>query len=173
MELSELTAITPLDGRYASKSAILRPIFSEYGLLKQRVTVEIAWIKTLANTPEITEVTPLSQSVSSSIDAIVDSFGIEDARRIKAIEQTTNHDVKAVEYFIKEKFDDLKIEQFKEFIHFGLTSQDINNTAIPLSIKESLEDIYYPAIDELIKKLEELSEEYRDLKPQKGASLLI
>ena len=139
LELNSLTAISPLDGRYASKTAALRDFFSEYALIKYRVIIEVEWLKALANAADIIEIPPFTSTAISVLDSIVDGFSLADAERIKAIETTTNHDVKAVEYFLKEKFETLGLSLFKEFIHFGLTSQDINNTAIPLSTKEAFE----------------------------------
>ncbi|TNJ43452.1 adenylosuccinate lyase [Tamlana fucoidanivorans] len=159
MSLSALNAISPIDGRYRSKASELAPYFSEEALIKYRVLVEIEYFIALCEIP-----LPQLQSVNSSIfddlRAIYESFSSEDALAIKKIESVTNHDVKAVEYFIKEKFDELGLAEYKEFIHFGLTSQDINNTAIPLSIKEAINDVYVPEYTVVLNKLEALSKEW-------------
>lgn len=164
MELSELTAITPLDGRYANKSALLRPIFSEFGLLKQRVAVELAWIQTLAEIPELTEVPPLSQSAEDYISAITRDFNLDDGTRIKTIENTTNHDVKAVEYFIKEKFaQHPELKGISEFVHFGCTSEDINNTAYTLMLKEGLQASFLPQARGIQTTLEQQALTFKDI----------
>jgi adenylosuccinate lyase len=163
MLLSQLSAISPIDGRYAKKTEMLRPIFSEYGLIYHRVLVEVRWIQTLASHAEILEVPNFSNDANALLESIINDFNEQDAQRIKDIEKITNHDVKAVEYFIKEKFDNLNLHTFKEFIHFGLTSQDINNTAIPLSLKDALIDVYYPQLDTLVNKLASLSDEWKDI----------
>lgn len=152
--LSTLTAISPVDGRYRNKTACLAAYFSEYALIKYRVRVEIEYFIFLSNSiPQLKS--ELIKRVKNDLRSIYLNFSEQDALRIKEIEATTNHDVKAVEYFIKEQFDRLGLEEYKEFIHFGLTSQDINNTAVPLSIKEALEDVYYPNLKELITLLNE------------------
>ncbi len=154
MMLSTLTAISPVDGRYRNKTACLAAYFSEYALIKYRVRVEIEYFIFLSNSiPQLKS--ELIKRVKNDLRSIYLNFSEQDALRIKEIEATTNHDVKAVEYFIKEQFDRLGLEEYKEFIHFGLTSQDINNTAVPLSIKEALEDVYYPNLKELITLLNE------------------
>lgn len=154
MMLSTLTAISPVDGRYRNKTACLAAYFSEYALVKYRVRVEIEYFIFLSNSiPQLKS--ELIKRVKNDLRSIYLNFSEQDALRIKEIEATTNHDVKAVEYFIKEQFDRLGLEEYKEFIHFGLTSQDINNTAVPLSIKEALEDVYYPNLKELITLLNE------------------
>ncbi|HAU93443.1 MAG TPA: adenylosuccinate lyase, partial [Alteromonas sp.] len=128
MELSQLTAISPVDGRYASKTGELRSIFSEYGLLKYRVEVEVRWLQKLSKLDGITEVPDFSPQSHKLLDSIVAEFSVDDARRIKEIERTTNHDVKAVEYFLKEKVaDNSELNAISEFIHFACTSEDINN----------------------------------------------
>ena len=160
MILSELTAVSPIDGRYRGKTDCLAPFFSEYALIRYRVRVEIEYFITLADFLKLFDV----HSVESTLRAIYLDFTEADAQRIKDIEKVTNHDVKAVEYFIKEKFDEIGgLESYKEFIHFGLTSQDINNTSVPLSIKEALEQVYYPMIEELIAQLQEYADAWKDI----------
>ena len=135
MNLSTLTAISPIDGRYASKVDALRPIASEFGLMRARVEVELAWIKSLASHPQIDEVAPLSEQAIAEIDAIVTHFSEDDGQRVKAIERTTNHDVKAIEYFIKEQFEDNpELRSISEFVHFACTSEDINNLSYSLML---------------------------------------
>jgi len=162
MQLTELNAISPIDGRYRNKTVSLSPYFSEEALIKYRVLIEVEYFIALceANLPQLSKV---NKSVFESLRKIYTEFSTEDALWIKETEKTTNHDVKAVEYFIKTKFDALGLEQYKEFIHFGLTSQDINNTAIPLSTKEAFEKVYMPSLIAVIAKLKELSVEWRDI----------
>ncbi len=162
MELNLLTAISPIDGRYRNKVENLGKYFSEYALIKYRVFVEIEYFIALCEWP-VLQLADFDKSLFGKLRRIVEDFSVEDAQRVKDIEKVTNHDVKAVEYFIKEEFDKLGLEAYKEFIHFGLTSQDINNTAVPKSIQDALEDEYYPAIDELLKKLDELATEWKDI----------
>ena len=163
MELDLLTAISPIDGRYRSKAGALAAYFSEYALIKYRVRVEIEYFITLCELP-LPQLKGLDASRFDSLRDIYRNFSEADAERIKEIESVTNHDVKAVEYFIKEQFDKLGgLEEYKEFIHFGLTSQDINNTAVPCSFRDAVHDVYYPVIDELIAKLEELAEEWKEV----------
>jgi adenylosuccinate lyase len=162
MNLTSLSAISPIDGRYRSKVANLAPFFSEEALIKYRVQVEIEYFIALFEIP-LPQLANFDVNLFDSLRNIYKNFTTEDAQKIKDIEKITNHDVKAVEYFIKEKFDDLKLEKFKEFIHFGLTSQDINNTAIPLSIKEAFHQVYEPELKELIKKLEDLSIDWAEV----------
>ncbi len=160
MILSNLTAVTPIDGRYGSKTNCLAPYFSEYALIKYRVRVEIEYFISLTDFLHVFDV----KKVEDALRDIYRNFSIEDAVRVKEIEKTTNHDVKAVEYFIKEKFDRIGgLDAYKEFIHFGLTSQDINNTSVPLSIKEALTDVYYPMLEELIGQLKDYAEEWKDI----------
>ena len=162
MSLSELNAISPIDGRYRGKVNNLAPFFSEEALIKYRVKVEIEYFIALCEIP----LPQLSQLKGGSIDelrAIYLDFSREDALAIKEIENTTNHDVKAVEYFIKNKFDQLGLEAYKEFIHFGLTSQDINNTAIPLSLKDAMNEIYVPQYLEVVKKLQALTTDWQNI----------
>ena len=162
MQLNSLNAITPIDGRYYDKTKGFSNFFSEQALIKYRVLVEIEYFIALTRT----EISTLSDFPKDSINKIKDiylKFSYNDAVSIKEIEKETNHDVKAVEYFIKNKFKDLKLDKYLEFIHFGLTSQDINNTAIPLSIKNALNELYLPELNELINVLEEKSNEYSDI----------
>ncbi len=159
MSLTPLNAISPIDGRYRAKTANLAPFFSEEALIKYRVQVEIEYFIALCEIP-LPQLSDFNQSSFDALRAIYTTFSSEDAQAIKKIEKITNHDVKAVEYFIKEKFDALGLQPFKEFIHFGLTSQDINNTAIPLSIKDAMNAVYVPSYLELLKKLQELATEW-------------
>lgn len=160
--LTELNAISPIDGRYRSKTAPLADFFSEEALIKYRVLVEIEYFIALCELP-LPQVANVSKDLFSELRKIYNDFSTEDALWIKNTEKTTNHDVKAVEYFIKHKFDQLGLQEFKEFIHFGLTSQDINNTAIPLSVKHAFEKVYMPTFIHLVNKLKELSVEWKDI----------
>ena len=163
MELDLLTAISPIDGRYHGKTEPLSLYFSEYALIRYRVRVEIDYFIALCELP-LPQLETFPTELFPRLRAIYQNFSEEDAQRVKDIEMVTNHDVKAVEYFLKEQFDALGgLEQYKEFIHFGLTSQDINNTSVPLSIKEALVDVYYPQIEELIGQLEDYAEEWKDV----------
>lgn len=162
MDIQLLTAISPVDGRYRSKVDGLALYFSEYGLIKYRVLVEIEYFISLCEQP-LPQLANFDKTLYKALRNIYKEFQLEDAERIKEIESVTNHDVKAVEYFIKEKFDVLKLEEYKEFIHFGLTSQDINNTAIPLSLKDAVNDMYYPMLEELIDQLAGLAEDWKDI----------
>lgn len=156
MDLNKLTAISPIDGRYRGKTDKLSDYFSEYALIRYRVRVEVEYFTALMGV--------LRPNEKFEISFIWKDFSEQDAQRVKDIESVTNHDVKAVEYFIKEKFDlNPALVPFKEFIHFGLTSQDINNTSVPLSIKEALQDVYYPLIEELIAQLNTYAEEWKDI----------
>ncbi|MFD0991276.1 adenylosuccinate lyase [Mariniflexile jejuense] len=159
MPLSSLNAISPIDGRYRSKVNELAPFFSEEALIKYRVLVEIEYFIALCEIP-LPQLKGVNASVFDDLRAIYKNFSTEDALAIKKIESVTNHDVKAVEYFIKEKFDALSLSPFKEFIHFGLTSQDINNTAIPLSIKEAVNTVYVPEYTIVLNKLKTLSKDW-------------
>ena len=142
MELSALTAVSPVDGRYGSKTADLRPIFSEFGLIRNRVLVEIRWLQQLAAHPQIPEVPTLSETANTLLNSIVDDFNEVDAERVKEIERTTNHDVKAVEYLIKEKFkDNAELAAINEFVHFACTSEDINNLSHALMLKDGLSTV--------------------------------
>ena len=159
MQLSPLNAISPIDGRYRNKVNELAPFFSEEALIKYRVLVEIEYFIALCEIP-LPQLKGVNSSVFDDLRAIYKNFSTEDALAIKKIESVTNHDVKAVEYFIKEQFDVLGLSEFKEFIHFGLTSQDINNTAIPLSIKEAINDVYVPEYTAVLNKLKALSKDW-------------
>lgn len=162
MKLDTLTAISPIDGRYRNKTEELANYFSEYALIKYRVLVEVEYFIALCELP-LPQLKNINHTIFPELRKIVTNFTEEDATHIKEIESITNHDVKAVEYFIKEKFDVLHLEEYKEFIHFGLTSQDINNTSIPLSLKEALENVYYPLLDELINLLQSRAEEWEEV----------
>ena len=162
MKLTALNAISPIDGRYRGKTKSLSAFFSEEALIQYRVRVEIEYFIALCKLP-LPQLENINHSLFEDLRSIYKHFTEEDAKEIKEIEKTTNHDVKAVEYFIKKEFDRLEIQNYKEFIHFGLTSQDINNTSIPLSIKEAVEKIYLPSLDEVIDRLKELSEEYKEV----------
>ena len=163
MKLDLLTAISPIDGRYRGKAEALAAYFSEFALIKYRVQVEIEYFITLCELP-LPQLKGVGEDVFESLRSIYRNFSEADAQRIKDIESVTNHDVKAVEYFIKEEFDKLGgLEEYKEFIHFGLTSQDINNTSIPLSIKEALNNVYYPLIEELIAQLKQYATDWANV----------
>ncbi len=163
MELSSLTAVSPIDGRYHSKTSVLSEYFSEYALIRYRVRVEVEYFIALCELP-LPQLQSLSHDRFDALRAIYKEFSPADAARVKEIESVTNHDVKAVEYFIKEKFDALGgLEAYKEFIHFGLTSQDINNTSVPLSIKEALNQVYYPMLDELIAQCRAYAEAWKEI----------
>jgi len=158
MELSSLTALSPIDGRYASKTEALRPIFSEYGLIRHRVVVEIRWLQALAAHEDIKEVPALSTHAERVLNDIIDKFSEQDAQRVKNIESTTNHDVKAVEYFLKEKITGNKeLEAISEFIHFACTSEDINNLAYALMLREARNQSLLPLLDEVIDVISELA----------------
>ena len=160
MSLNKLNAISPIDGRYRKKVEALADYFSEEALIKYRVLVEIEYFISLCEIP-LPQLANFDNSLFDDLRKIYEEFSSEDAIAIKEIEKTTNHDVKAVEYFIKNKFDELKLQDFKEFIHFGLTSQDINNTAIPLSLKEAMNDVYVPQYFALLEELEALASEWK------------
>ena len=162
MQLTELNAISPIDGRYRSKTISLSPYFSEEALIKYRVLVEVEYFIALREA-DLPQLAKIDKSIYDSLRAIYKNFSTEDALWIKETEKTTNHDVKAVEYFIKSKFDGLGLQVYKEFIHFGLTSQDINNTAIPLSTKEAFENVYLPSLVSVIAKLKELAMEWQNV----------
>lgn len=163
MELDLLTAISPIDGRYRGKAGALASYFSEFALIKYRVQVEIEYFITLCELP-LPQLKGFDSNLFKALRDIYRNFSETDATRIKEIESVTNHDVKAVEYFIKEQFDKLGgLEAYKEFIHFGLTSQDINNTSVPLSIKEALDNVYYPLVTELIDQLRSYAEEWQNI----------
>ncbi len=162
MKLNELNAISPIDGRYRDKTDELSSFFSEFALIKYRVTVEIEYFVALCelNLPPLKGI---SEGDKSRLHEIIDNFEEKDAQRIKDIEKITNHDVKAVEYFLKEKFDTLELSAYKEFIHFGLTSQDINNTAFPMMWRDALRQVYIPQLEALTRLLEKYAEEWKDI----------
>jgi len=163
MDLSSLTAISPLDGRYGDKTADLRPIFSEYGLMRHRVVVEVRWLQLLAQNEGIAEIPALSHHAAKILDNIAANFNPEDAQRIKNIERTTNHDVKAVEYFLKEKMaGNGELESISEFTHFACTSEDINNLAYALMLREARSQIVVPVMDEVIATITRLAHQYAD-----------
>lgn len=159
MKLNELTAISPIDGRYRDKTDELTNYFSEYALIKYRTRVEIEYFVALCELG-IQPLDGISLSLAHDLRNIINDFTESDAQRIKDIEKVTNHDVKAVEYFLKEKFDAMGLGEYKEFIHFGLTSQDVNNTATPMMLKEALDEVYLPQLEELIRLLDHFSEEW-------------
>mgnify|MGYP005845732031 CR=1 FL=1 len=161
LPLDALTALSPLDGRYARKTALLRPYFSEYGLIRMRVLIEVRWLQALAAHPQIDEIPALSEPARAALDAIVDGFGIADARRVKEIEAATNHDVKAIEYFLKEKIrGHAEIAAVGEFIHFACTSEDINNLSYGLMLQQVRATALLPRMDELIGAIEALAHRY-------------
>jgi len=162
MSTFSLNAISPIDGRYQNKVSQLSDYFSEHGLIKNRVIVEVEYFISLCEIP-LPQLKNFDKSYFAKLRDIYKSFSFEDSTKIKEIEKTTNHDVKAVEYYLKSKFDGLNLSDYKEFIHFGLTSQDINNTAIPLSLKEAIEDVYLIEIGTLINKLNELKMQWKDI----------
>lgn len=162
MTIEVLHAISPIDGRYRAKTEELAPFFSEFGLIHYRVIIEIEYFIALCDLP-LQQLKEIDPGMFHQLREIYKHFSSEDAQRIKDIESVTNHDVKAVEYFLKEKFDELGLGLFKEFIHFGLTSQDINNTATPLSYKDAVTKVYYPVIEELLDKLQRLAEAWADV----------
>ncbi len=162
MSITTLTAISPIDGRYRNKVDKLGDYFSEFGLINYRVLVEMEYFIALCELP-LPQLKDFEQKCFCDLRNVYKNFDSDDARRIKDIEKVTNHDVKAVEYFIKEKFDELKLEEYKEFIHFGLTSQDINNTATPYSFKDAVEKVYYPVLNDLIEKLKSLADEWSSI----------
>ncbi len=162
MDYNKLTAISPVDGRYRDKVDELGEYFSEYALIKYRVFVEIEYFIALCSIP-LPQLREVGKSKLDALRVIYNEFSIADAEKVKLIESVTNHDVKAIEYFIKEEFDKIGLGNFKEFIHFGLTSQDINNTAVPKSIHDALDNNYYPLVEELLNKLNGLAEEWKDI----------
>ncbi len=163
MNLDMLTAISPIDGRYRGKTEALAGYFSEFALIRYRVRVEIEYFITLCELP-LPQLATMDHGLFPRLRAIYEDFSEQDAARVKTIEQTTNHDVKAVEYFIKEKLDEIGgMDSYKEFVHFGLTSQDINNTSVPLALKEALRDVLYPLMEELIDQLRQYAEEWKDV----------
>lgn len=163
MELTALTAISPVDGRYGSKVSVFREIFSEYGLIRNRVTVEIRWLQKLAAHPGVTEVPGFSAEASKFLDSLISEFSLADAERIKEIERTTNHDVKAVEYFIKEKIAGVpELHAVTEFVHFACTSEDINNLSHALMLREGLDHGLVPAMDRVVDKLAQLAHDHAE-----------
>ncbi|MFI3277702.1 MAG: adenylosuccinate lyase [Rikenellaceae bacterium] len=160
--LSKLTAITPVDGRYRNTTQKLADYFSEAALIKYRIRIEVEYFISLCELP-LPELVDFDKSKFADLRALYTDFSIADAERVKEIEAVTNHDVKAIEYIIKEKMDILGLEAYKEFIHFGLTSQDINNTSVPLSIKEAIEDVYMPTLSEVVASLEGMASQWRDI----------
>lgn len=162
MELNHLTAVSPIDGRYSSKTRELTSYFSEYALIQYRVRVEIEYFIALCELP-LPQLKEVNHDLFEKLRYVYTHFSLEDAQKIKTIEQVTNHDVKAVEYFIKEKFEELKLSRYQEFIHFGLTSQDINNTSIPLSLKEYFSKEYIPLVERLINALSEKALLWKDI----------
>ena len=162
MDLNTLTAISPVDGRYRKNTIELAQYFSEYGLIKNRVHVEVEYFIALCKLP-LPQLEGVDENVFPELRKIVSQFSEEDALSIKEVEKTTNHDVKAVEYFLKEKFDDLDLSKFKEFIHFGLTSQDINNTSVPLQIKDALNEKFLPLLHQVLDQLNGLAREWKDV----------
>lgn len=162
MSLSSLTAISPIDGRYRGKVEILENYYSEYALIRYRVKVEIEYFIALCKLP-LPQLAGVDHALFGELRDIYAKFSVDDAQRVKDIESVTNHDVKAVEYFIKEQFDCLGLAQYKEFIHFGLTSQDINNTSVPMLIRDSLHEAYLPLLDEMVGLLNQYAEEWKDI----------
>ena len=163
MELNALTAVSPIDGRYGARTATLRSVFSEFGLIKRRVLVEVRWLQQLAQLAAVTEVPALSEQASAALDTIARDFSEADAQRIKAIEATTNHDVKAVEYFIKERFaGNAELEHIAEFVHFACTSEDINNLSHALMLRDGMQDVLLPTMQRLLVALSELAVAHAD-----------
>lgn len=162
MHLTELTAVSPIDGRYRSKCEPLAEYFSEYALIRYRVRVEVEYFIALCELP-LPQLKDVNHELFPALRAIYKEFTVDDARRIKEIESVTNHDVKAVEYFLKERFDALHLEPYKEFIHFGLTSQDINNTSVPMSVREAIHEVYLPMLDTLVADLESKAGEWKEV----------
>jgi adenylosuccinate lyase len=164
LDLSTLTAVSPIDGRYGSKTAALRPIVSEYGLIRHRVLVEVRWLQALAASADIAEVPRFSAEADAVLNAIAADFSVDDAARVKAIERTTNHDVKAVEYFLKERVaDHAELAAVSEFIHFACTSEDINNLCHGLMLRAARDEVVLPAMDSVIKAVRELAHRYADV----------
>lgn len=162
MELNALTAVSPIDGRYRSKTEPLAEYFSEFALIRYRVKVEVEYFISLCELP-LPQLEGVEVTHYGELRAIYEKFSIADASRVKEIESVTNHDVKAVEYFLKERFDALGIERYKEFIHFGLTSQDINNTSMPMAVKGALHSVYIPLLQQVIDLLDHYADEWKDL----------
>jgi len=163
MQVSPLTALSPLDGRYAGKITELRPIFSEYGLIKARVTVEVRWLQMLATNLDIGEVPAFSDSANTFLDAIVNDFCVDDAERVKTIEATTNHDVKAVEYLLKEKVaEHAELAAISEFFHFACTSEDINNLSYAMMLKQARDEVLLPALNGIVSTIKQRAQDYAD-----------
>jgi adenylosuccinate lyase len=163
MDLNSLSAVSPIDGRYGRKTSVLRPIFSEFGLIRHRVLVEIRWLQALAAHYEIKEVPALSEPASSLLDSIIDNFSIDEAQQVKDIESTTNHDVKAVEYFLKDKIkDNEELMAINEFIHFACTSEDINNLSHALMLSEARSQVILPHLNDVIEAITELSHKFAE-----------
>lgn len=163
MNLSALTAVSPIDGRYHAKTEPLADYFSEYALMRYRVKVEILYFIALHSRARLPQLEGLTEADITGLHRIYTDFSIADAEHIKEIESVTNHDVKAVEYFIKEQFDRLGLQRFKEFIHFGLTSQDINNTAVPMSLRDAVGQVFIPAVDALVGRLDTMADQWADI----------
>src|SRR5690554_3099650 len=164
MVLSSLNALSPLDGRYQSKLDALRPYFSEYALIRHRAMVEVEWLKALAAEPALQEITPFSKSTIDELDKVISTFGETEAAQVKAIESRTNHDVKALEYWLKERFDgNPEIRAVSEFIHFACTSEDINNLSHGLMLKRGRDEAILPMLDQVIARFTELAKEHADL----------
>ena len=164
MKVSTLRALSPADGRYSDKVADLRDIFSEYGLIRHRVLVEVRWLQCLADEPDIAELEPLSSVMKDVLNHIVDDFSLDEAERVKAIESTTNHDVKAIEYFIREKLGEgPETDRLRDFLHFGCTSEDINNLSYALMLRAARSEVLLPMMRDLQSKLRSLAHEHADL----------
>tara|TARA_B110000208_G_scaffold152048_1_gene183781 strand:+ start:677 stop:2044 length:1368 start_codon:yes stop_codon:yes gene_type:complete len=163
MDLSSISALSPVDGRYGSKTAALRPYFSEFGLIYNRVLVEVRWLQCLAAHPQITEVSPLSAKANALLENLIESFNETAAQRVKDIESTTNHDVKAVEYYIKEQFkDNAELLAVNEYVHFACTSEDINNLAHGLMLKQGLEQVMLPAMQGVLSQIKQLAHDHQN-----------
>ncbi len=163
MDLSSISALSPVDGRYGSKTAALRPYFSEFGLIYNRVLVEVRWLQCLAAHPQITEVSPLSAKANALLENLIESFNETAAQRVKDIESTTNHDVKAVEYYIKEQFkDNAELLAVNEYVHFACTSEDINNLAHGLMLKQGLEQVMLPAMQDVLSQIKQLAHDHQN-----------
>ena len=163
MDLSSISALSPVDGRYGSKTAALRPYFSEFGLIYNRVLVEVRWLQCLAAHPQITEVSPLSAKANALLENLIESFNETAAQRVKDIESTTNHDVKAVEYYIKEQFkDNAELLAVNEYVHFACTSEDINNLAHGLMLKQGLEQVMLPAMQDVLRQIKQLAHDHQN-----------
>ncbi|MGE4288010.1 MAG: adenylosuccinate lyase [Salinivirgaceae bacterium] len=162
MNLTDLTAVSPIDGRYRSKISELASYFSEFGLIRYRVLVEIEYFIALCELP-LKPLIGFKKALYPELKSIYENFSLDDAKRIKEIETVTNHDVKAVEYYIKEKFDTLNLQQYKEFIHFGLTSQDVNNTAVPYSLRDAIQNVLYPLLEDILEQLAGLADQWSNV----------